>query len=364
MGNRYLFVINSLGGGGAERVVTELSNYISNVKHDKVIIYLLESDIVAYKLDPNVEVMVSPIQKYCKGVFKLLLIPVNAYFLSKKIKEFHITSVMSFLHRSNLTNSISSFFQNREFNFSERSLISKSYNGFSLKVMTTLLKYAYLYSKNCIAISSAVHKELNAVGLPSDRICVINNPVFIEKKYQAKKINCNLKFCTAGRLVKNKNVNIIVMAFKLFLEFHSNATLNIYGAGPEFNKIVNLTERLGIQHKVIFHGFSENLEVDFSENDCFLFASEYESFGNVIIEAASVGLPIILPNDLHSLEDIFPDRASCIAYSERSPEKICSAMKEILCSKRYQELSEDSIRSSKRFNKETILEQYIKILGG
>ncbi|ELY5143592.1 glycosyltransferase [Vibrio vulnificus] len=364
MENNYLIVISSLGGGGAERVASELSNYISDTTNDKVSILILERNLISYKINSDIDIIVSPLSKFSKGVFKLLLLPLHSYYLSRVVKKRNITKVISFLHRPNIVNSMSSLFQNRDFIFSERSLISCSYKGFGFKLMRLLLKLAYMKTNKCIAISEAVKQEILSIGVNEDRVVVINNPVFIAGEYQVKKFTRDrFKFCTAGRLVKSKNIDLLIKAFTEFLKFKPDSILNIYGIGPELDNLLKLTEKLGVSDKVNFNGFSERLDVDLSNNDCFIFASQYESFGNVIIEAASVGLPIIVPGDLQSLDDIFSDRNHCLNYSERKPEIICAMMIQLMCKVEYEKYSENSIKTSKKFNKKIILNRYISELG-
>ncbi|MCS0000029.1 glycosyltransferase [Vibrio alginolyticus] len=363
MKDSYLIVISSLRGGGAERVASELSNYVSD--NNNVIVLVLEDSSISYELCKDVEVLVSPYVKYCKGIAKIILIPFQSYYLSKVVKKRKISNVISFLHRPNIVNSISSLLQRRRFIYSERSLISHSYKGLHLFFMKILLRLSYMNTDVCIAISSSVKKELVDIGVSEDKVSVINNPVFIEKKYSPKSFPKGVvSFCTVGRLVKNKNIDIIILAFKEYLNVNSDSILNIYGVGCEMNNLVKLTESLSISDKVNFKGFSSELDKELVENDCFVFASQYESFGNVIVEAASVGLPIIVPKDLQSLGDIFPERERCLSFHDRTPKEICRAMMDAISTDSYGKYSQFSIETAGNFEKKKILDKYIDIIGG
>ncbi len=92
-----------------------------------------------------------------------------------------------------------------------------------------------------------------------------------------------------GRLSKEKNVAMLIEAVK---DLPSHLTLQIVGSGPEENRLKRLATS---DPKINFLGpktFEELPEI-FSEADIFVLPSNTESFGQVLIQAAAVGLAII-----------------------------------------------------------------------
>jgi N-acetylgalactosamine-N,N'-diacetylbacillosaminyl-diphospho-undecaprenol 4-alpha-N-acetylgalactosaminyltransferase len=67
----------------------------------------------------------------------------------------------------------------------------------------------------------------------------------------------------------------------------------LLGIGYQEEKLKKLAEKLGIQDRVSFEGFQKDVNSYLSHSDCFVFSSDYEGFGNVIIEALNAGLPVI-----------------------------------------------------------------------
>ena len=72
--------------------------------------------------------------------------------------------------------------------------------------------------------------------------------------------------------------------------------LMMVGDGPEKEKAEELCERLGISHKVIFFGNSNEVDRILSYTDLFLLPSETESFGLATLEAMAWGVPVISSN--------------------------------------------------------------------
>lgn len=99
-----------------------------------------------------------------------------------------------------------------------------------------------------------------------------------------------------GRLSKEKNVPLLLSAFKLILNKY-NLTLHIAGDGKERATIKNIVNREKIRN-VILHGpvFDSELRELYLTSDVFILPSSLESFSTVILEAMASGLPVIASN--------------------------------------------------------------------
>lgn len=92
-----------------------------------------------------------------------------------------------------------------------------------------------------------------------------------------------------GRLAAEKNLDLLVRAFRAIERERPQARLVIVGDGPE-------RARLAAAHPdVIFAGLrhGEDLSRHYASADLFLFPSTTETFGNVTLEALASGLPVV-----------------------------------------------------------------------
>lgn len=99
---------------------------------------------------------------------------------------------------------------------------------------------------------------------------------------------------TMARLVKQKNIPLLISAFDLVVKKIPNAVLLIVGQGPEKNILVEQVEQLNLANKVIFCDWAENVDDYYRLADLYALSSNYEGWAMVIIEAASHGLPIVM----------------------------------------------------------------------
>ncbi|HFC00217.1 MAG TPA: glycosyltransferase, partial [Phaeodactylibacter sp.] len=96
-----------------------------------------------------------------------------------------------------------------------------------------------------------------------------------------------------GRLVKLKGHHHLIKVFADVAVKAPLARLVIVGTGVEQNALIQLTERLGISKKVLFAGFQENPFKYVAKAKILAFSSDFEGFGNVIVEALASGTPVI-----------------------------------------------------------------------
>lgn len=92
-----------------------------------------------------------------------------------------------------------------------------------------------------------------------------------------------------SRLVPEKRVDDSVRIFAPVARRLEDASLEIYGDGPERQKLVDLARDLGVASQVVFHGHSSDGAREFSTARVGLFTSKAEGFGLTILEAMAHG---------------------------------------------------------------------------
>ncbi|BCL80619.1 glycosyltransferase family 4 protein [Ktedonobacteria bacterium brp13] len=124
---------------------------------------------------------------------------------------------------------------------------------------------------------------------------IVHVPNFIElRTFHALKNNYNVLF--VGRLEQMKGIELLIQALPSIIPLFPQTTLTIIGDGSSKTDLLDLTTRLQLEQYVHFTGWVENKDLDsyYEKASIVVMPSIVaESFGGVILEAMSVGRPVI-----------------------------------------------------------------------
>lgn len=111
-----------------------------------------------------------------------------------------------------------------------------------------------------------------------------------------------------GRIAREKNLTMLLSAFKIVSDTHPNVRLVIVGGGPALGETRQFASELGIADRLHFTGMLHRDEIEpvFASADAFAFPSTTETQGIAICEALSAGLPVVAVNAGGIPENIQP----------------------------------------------------------
>lgn len=96
---------------------------------------------------------------------------------------------------------------------------------------------------------------------------------------------------SAGQLSKRKNHEVIINALSKVKS--NNVKFLLCGLGELEDYLKNLSEKLGIEDRVIFAGYRNDVKELLYAADCFVFPSLQEGLPVALMEAMAVGIPVI-----------------------------------------------------------------------
>jgi N-acetylgalactosamine-N,N'-diacetylbacillosaminyl-diphospho-undecaprenol 4-alpha-N-acetylgalactosaminyltransferase len=301
---RIVFLIYSLGGGGAERILVEI---ISKLKNDFKITLVLIVDDLMYEIPNAIDVVY--LDRKRKGVkknnvVKFFDIFILSYKFAKICRNVNCSHTFSLTTRPNLINCLSKVFKNNgKVILYEVSTPSKLYEkGVGSYFIKKIIKYIYPYSNVLLTNSLGSAKDLRLNFHIDKKISVVYSPINIEYiftksteeslayEFSSRSEN-TLKFVTVGRLDSGKNHEMMINAFSEMK--HYNSVLYILGDGELHKNLQILVKELNMQRRIFFLGFDNNPFKYMSRCDVFLFTSNFEGFPTVVVEALACGLAVI-----------------------------------------------------------------------
>ncbi len=160
-------------------------------------------------------------------------------------------------------------------------------------------------SENNIAVSNWTKKRLEALGTPEGEITLIPNGIDIKRISeieseggQEKSTGTEKKIYDVifvGRLIKEKNVNLLIKSIALLKNSFPEFKCCIVGDGPEKETLMELSEGLGVNENIEFAGFQEYKALigKIKASKVLVLPSSREGFGMVVIEAFACGVPVV-----------------------------------------------------------------------
>jgi glycosyltransferase involved in cell wall biosynthesis len=152
------------------------------------------------------------------------------------------------------------------------------------------------------------------IKFPNEKIVVL--PIFVDiQKIKDYPITVNLKLkyrqfdeviLMASRLAPEKNIPLALKAFRKIVSQNPKLGLIIVGQGNEEMKIRAMIKKLGLGKNVIMEAWQQDLSSYYKTASLFINTSNFEGYGMTLIEAGSVGCPILTTN-VGIAQDLFDD---------------------------------------------------------
>ena len=187
---------------------------------------------------------------------------------------------------------------------SEHGILSAQYRDWGrfhrlLLRLSTSLAYRHVNSR--IGVSAGVAADMASLsGMRNDTFEVVHNPVPARAvpKQAALEIADRLwsgpsgaRVLTVGTMKTVKNHPLLLRAFARL--DRPDARLMFAGDGTGRKALLSLARDLGVVDQVIFAGFQLDPTPFYETADLFVLSSNYEGFGNVIVEALATGTPVV-----------------------------------------------------------------------
>jgi len=235
--------------------------------------------------------------------------------------------------------------------------------AFNYDILIAISQYMRnIMIKNAPPLQQKIQLVYN--GIPFSNYSLKN----IDSQRQRKKIlnELNLKKRVIGivaRLVPAKGIDTFIYIAYEILKKRKDVSFLIVGDGPFKEELIRLSKKLGISNDVHFLGFRKDALDIMKCFDIFLFTSNYDAFGLVIIECMSVGVPVVALHCRGAVEELLKDNKTGIIITENNYSKIAEKILQFLDNKEKQKFIIENAYywAIKNFSIENNVQKLIKI---
>ncbi len=347
---KYLFYINTLNRGGAERVFSVLANEFCNAGYEVVFVtsfrvpfeYSLDEKVKRYSVEED---------------------EIKDGFLKKNVRR---TKALRKIIKAEKPDAV--FSTSPEANF--RALFATV--GIKCKTAITIIsdcKHEYA-SRSYAFLAKTLYRRANGIVCQTGeekawfpksiqkKCTIIYNPID-EKFFEFEAPENRTGVVAVGRAVPLKRQIDIVEAFaKIANDVEDDLT--IYGDGPCRDDMLSRVKALGLENRIFLPGKVDDVAERIHDAKLFVHASEYEGLSNAIMEAMTLGLPCLLTDcDGGCARELLEGGKNGFLVDVGDVEALKEKMLLVLNDdKLVKELSEKSKSKAQEFRGERVFEQW------
>lgn len=277
-----ILMINScLGAGGSERVMVLLANEFAKRNYAVDMAVLREKE-ESYTVSDSVKLIRFTYARKNK-IYKALW---RFFKLRKVLKEGKYDYAVSFMYDINLLSLIANYGIGVPMFISERAdpgsrNTSKMYSIFE--------HFMYSRAKGFVFQTEQVMDYYSKLKVKK---AVIPNPI----NEKIPEVFCgerDKRIVGIGRLAPQKNFKMLISAFAVFHQEHSDYILEIYGKGPLQKELEAQIAVLGLEESVFLRGYADDVDEKIRTAAMYVSSSDFEGISNAMLEAMAMGVPVV-----------------------------------------------------------------------
>ncbi len=207
-------------------------------------------------------------------------------------------------------------------------------------------------------IAVLTHEDQNNNWKGWKQVFVLPNPITSQHNYRST--TENKIAITAGRLVPQKNFSALIRIWSLVAIKYPDWILQIWGEGEQAAVLNDIILSLNLQNQIKLMGYTRELQKEMQQASLFIMTSEYEGFPLVMIEAMSVGLPLISYAFPTGPKDLITDGEDGflipVGNEDLFAEKICSLIENF---KKRENMGKKAFLKSNIFSIDSIVEKWM-----
>ena len=358
---KIICLIDSLGSGGAQRQMVELSIGFTEKGHELSFITYYNDNFFKQELDKHNILVCTIIEpNYVKRLFKI----------RRAIRKQKPNAVLSFLEAANFIATFAGF-PSRKWKLvvGERSANPGILNNKKLR----LYRMAHFFADYVVANS---HKNLEFVKMiipwmDETKLKVIYNFVKIHSQHEysiSESRSTNIVIAASYRAVKN--LDGLIQALQLLSdEYKSKLKVNWYGNIINENKYfidqMEKIERNNLGNILTLFHQTNDIGEKYANADFVGLFSHYEGFPNTLCEAMAMSKPVII-SSVSDVPLLVKEDENGFLFDSKKPEHIKNALIKAIDSTYEQRVTMGKNNyevAKKEFNREIIVNQYLKLFG-
>jgi glycosyltransferase involved in cell wall biosynthesis len=373
---KIVFLVLHLGFGGIEKAVISQANMLSDDYEVEIISTYKLYDTPPFEINPNVKITyllkdLKPNKKEFKdalharsffrvlseGVKSVKILFLRRFTMIKAIKNLDADFIVSsrFLYNSILgkykPKNTLVFAQEHRHHNDDKKYINK---------LVSSLKNIDVFLPVSKELTNFYHKKL----MNTDTKCIYI-PHFLDAIPDDVSNLDEKSIISVARLSPEKGFLDLIDVFKIVNEIYPDWKWHIFGDGEQKEEIIDKIVSLKLQDSIVLHGFQDKTSVNsaLEKSSIYMMGSFEESFGLVLIEAQSYGVPCVAFSSAQGAMEIIDNQVNGFLIENRDKKNMAKSILELIEDKeKLKSFSSMSRKNSLKYKKENVKQEWIDLL--
>lgn len=326
---KIVFVTHALGPGGAERVLSQIANYFSEINYEVSIVIFNEfkKEKSFYPLKSAIKIIKIDNQRGNIIFYSKIKSLINIVFSLKKVFQKEDPDIIiSFITLTNIFSTVAAKMARKKIILSEHT----NYKRNAKEILGFFRYIIYPFADAVVVLTNQDREQYSFVK----NVYTIHNPLLLENKY------VNIKqekiILGVGRLIYLKGFDILIKAFSKLKT--KDWKLIIVGEGSERNNLEFLINKLGLEERVSLPGLTKDVEKYYKKASIFVLSSRTEGFPGALCEAMGYGCASIAFNCHTGPSDIISDKINGILVEPENEKQLSYEIKNLINDQEYRKL--------------------------
>ncbi len=207
------------------------------------------------------------------------------------------------------------------------------FSGF--RTIRPMIRSALANADAIVSVCKAIERDMNRLGVSSDKITVIPNGVdtrkffLMDRTLARRSLNIPPEkkiVLSVGSLIPRKGYHVLIEGIPEVLEKRPDVFFHIIGEGSFRKELAAQIRRLELEDRIVLAGEIQNEELVkwYNAADVFCLASSREGWANVLMEAMACGCPAVATNVYGAPEIVTKPEVGLLV--ERTPRALARAL--------------------------------------
>jgi len=283
MGDKIVFLINTLKVGGAAKMLKYVANISTEIFKDVTIVSIYDDRYDGNDLKDKIKIECLNLDNVSRFKRQFLMVPLTR----KAVERLNPDFVCSFISHVCFVGRLATI-KNKTIKY----ISAERGDPFTESIIwKKLVKWTYRNSDYCFF---QLERARDFFGhRVAKKSFVIPNPAIFNKPVEPYFGIRKKTIVSAGRFGPEKRYCDLIEAFSIVRKKYPEYTLTIYGEGPMYASYEVQVRELALKDFVSFPGYVDCFAQEIREDGVFVLSSLFEGIPNSLIEAMSVGIPCV-----------------------------------------------------------------------